>query len=873
MSELGHAPPSTNDAAQSPAKDPGGPSPGTGSALAALAVEDQKQQSTGQPLPAATQGKMEGAFGADFSNVKVHADGAAAQAAKGLDAQAFAEGSDIFFDHGKYAPGTDGGDHLIAHELAHVVQTGGSDGAGVAPKGNAGASGTAVSAVGDAAEHAADQAADRAVKGEPVGSVGSAPASTIHRDAIGELKDSADGNWLGSVDDGKVLAKVRALSAADKAAVRTDKKYDGLKRRIMNKLATGNCLQFFVDLGGFDLRWKLYWLNEGSKLDDLNASQWQWLVGYASPQVMDQLRVYPTGYKAFLKNAPLEMIAPWDRLQGLEDGTWHGSATDVRNAVANLNPDQKAKVRADNNKIWKILHACGDVTERFRVITYLEFKVKFAIFWLDSVKQLPSLTQQQWSQLLSECSRADYDELVGWGAMWALVQKHCPPAILQVTRQNSDPAVAANAFEDPVQVNTMFATLGPAGFLAAATKDPVLVDHIYVKARGKVIPTVDGLPTGAQMGAQSKANLREWFFTASSNDAECQKMFERRFRVHTTGLGTYDHTHDAQGNVNSVQLNPFTKVGLTSMWQVCETLPPAAVENNPRLMNILRDRNNGTGNAYYAGPEQGSKGDILMGYQNDANLQNNKVGGNQDNIYQDAAGNPNVNIREFNATLRHEIGHAVDAQLNVMASWMHQDVAGGWIQYKSYTEFVDAIIAAAGGMHYGSADLNKKYRQGMIDAVSASPQITFSAALTAKGVTPPAANPGGPVGVVWTPGLYGPGGGNGPWYDHNWVTTAGRNFQDSYGSVYSLYSFKAAVRTARKVTDYQWRAPGEWFAEAYQVYYSETEGHAPNTPQAPVGGRLRSRDPEAAQMLSQIVDRGYSPQDLRGGGTAKTPGT
>ncbi|HLL22121.1 MAG TPA: DUF4157 domain-containing protein [Kofleriaceae bacterium] len=866
MSDLGHAAPSTNDAAQThgSSKADGGGTIGAGNAIDAVAAEPGST-SSGRGLDVGIKTKMERAFGADFSGVKVHTDGAANQAAQNINAKAFAQGSDIFFDQGKYDPDSESGEKLIAHELAHVVQTGGG-GQTAQPKAHDGAA--SVSSPGDSAETAADAAADKAVRGESVGSVGTAPATTLHRDALGDLESAASGNWLGSVDGAKVLAKVRALPAADKAALKTGNKYDALNRRIMKKLDTGECLEYLNTLGGLDLRWKLFWLNEGSQLDELSAPQWQWLVGYASPQTMDLLRAYPHGYKAFLKNAPLEMIPPWDRLQGLEDGTWKGTATDIRNAIANLNAEQKAQVRADTNKVTKIMRSCGDASERFRVVTYLEFKVKWAVFYLDSVQQLPSLSQQQWSQLLSECTRADYDELVGWAAMWALVQKHCPPAIVQITRQNSDPAAAAKAFEDPVQVEAMFTTLGPAGFLASATRDPLMTDHIYTKAKAKVIPTVDGLPSGLQMGTAAKANLREWFFTASSTDAECQKMFERRFRVQTTGLGTYNHTHD-NGVKNSTTLNPFTKVGLTSMWQVCETLPPAAVEGNPHLMNILRDSNRGTGSAYYAGPEQRAKGDVLMGYGTDAAVQNNKVGSSNDNIYQDGTGAPNANIRQFNATLRHEIGHAVDSQLGIMKSWMAQEVAGGWIEYSSYTAFVDAIIAAAGGMNYGSADINKKYRKGMIDAVSASPAITFSAALTANGVTPPATDPGGAVSVVWEPLRYGPAGS--PWYNQaRWRTVGGRNFVDSYGSSQSLYSFIAAQRTARKVTDYQWRAPAEWFAECYQVYYSETENAAPG---AAVGARLRSKDPEAAQMLSQVVDRGFSPQQMSDGTVAKTPGT
>ena len=65
---------------------------------------------------------MEPRFGADFSGVRVHTGSDAVQMNQGVNAQAFAHGSDIYFGAGK-APGKDA---LTAHELTHVVQqTGG----------------------------------------------------------------------------------------------------------------------------------------------------------------------------------------------------------------------------------------------------------------------------------------------------------------------------------------------------------------------------------------------------------------------------------------------------------------------------------------------------------------------------------------------------------------------------------------------------------------------------------------------------------------------------------------------------------------------------------------------------------------------------
>ena len=95
---------------------------------AASANVSEKISSTrgqGQSLDGPTRGFMEGRFGQDFSNVKVHTGGYASQLNRDLNAKAFAVGSDIYFNAGQYQPNSDSGKHLLAHELTHVVQQNG----------------------------------------------------------------------------------------------------------------------------------------------------------------------------------------------------------------------------------------------------------------------------------------------------------------------------------------------------------------------------------------------------------------------------------------------------------------------------------------------------------------------------------------------------------------------------------------------------------------------------------------------------------------------------------------------------------------------------------------------------------------------------
>ena len=80
------------------------------------------RRSRGQVLPTDVAARLSAALGVDVSDAVIHTDAAAAQAAKSVNAHAFATGSDVFFAAGKYKPGTKEGDELLAHELTHVVQ-------------------------------------------------------------------------------------------------------------------------------------------------------------------------------------------------------------------------------------------------------------------------------------------------------------------------------------------------------------------------------------------------------------------------------------------------------------------------------------------------------------------------------------------------------------------------------------------------------------------------------------------------------------------------------------------------------------------------------------------------------------------------------
>jgi hypothetical protein len=82
----------------------------------------ESRRGSGRALDADVRRRMETAFNTSFSSVRIHDDSHAAKLNTAVSATAFTTGKDIFFGSRQYAPGTPGGDRILAHELAHTLQ-------------------------------------------------------------------------------------------------------------------------------------------------------------------------------------------------------------------------------------------------------------------------------------------------------------------------------------------------------------------------------------------------------------------------------------------------------------------------------------------------------------------------------------------------------------------------------------------------------------------------------------------------------------------------------------------------------------------------------------------------------------------------------
>ncbi len=100
-----------------------GPAPvAAGAHKVSLEERIKKTKGKGQALPDEVKSFLEAELGADFSEVVIHTDSEAVAMNKELNALAFTNGFDIYFNAGQYRPDTKAGQKLLAHELTHVIQ-------------------------------------------------------------------------------------------------------------------------------------------------------------------------------------------------------------------------------------------------------------------------------------------------------------------------------------------------------------------------------------------------------------------------------------------------------------------------------------------------------------------------------------------------------------------------------------------------------------------------------------------------------------------------------------------------------------------------------------------------------------------------------
>jgi hypothetical protein len=165
----------------------------------------------------------------------------------------------------------------------------------------------------------------------------------------------------------------------------------------------------------------------------------------------------------------------------------------------------------------------------------------------------------------------------------------------------------------------------------------------------------------------------------------------------------------------------------------------------------------------------------------------------------------------FSISTLHELGHSVDDRFKIMDTNQGKPGGGGW-----QPESVDSVAKIFVGEFKANAGRACTFDEGKITAA-------VKAALGSGNVQRPA----GITDPDWA--LLAPllqtclSRRNDKWPWGHPVTVGGRNYHEAYANQW--WSYDAGIRaSAPEVRDYQYRAPGEWFAELYAYsFFNETE--------------------------------------------------
>ncbi|HEY0192279.1 MAG TPA: hypothetical protein VGC42_14255 [Kofleriaceae bacterium] len=294
----------------------------------------------------------------------------------------------------------------------------------------------------------------------------------------------------------------------------------------------------------------------------------------------------------------------------------------------------------------------------------------------------------------------------------------------------------------------------------------------------------------------------------------------------------------------------WDKVGLKRCWDVLDLLPAAHVSANADLTSLTRYRSDSIegwasdqGEAAIGyGPKNHPDTDLEVGDFTDA---------------QDPLRGKNI----FDATVRHEIGHRVDASVGG-PTYTKSDDGGGWETWDTVAGMAARLVAAAGSKISAWPDAGEKTAiiaclQGVINDRAPSEINTRLGALAfvAKHGSDPAqqAKLAAMTSDDAVNALRVAFSDQGPWdLPTGGVKLGDRIYQESYAWP-QWVSYKQAAR-AKKFSRYQFRAPGEWFAEAYATYYQ---------PSGEKGALMAGLDDKTKAWFDAHVD----PQHGKGGTT------
>jgi hypothetical protein len=516
--------------------------------------------------------------------------------------------------------------------------------------------------------------------------------------------------------------------------------------------------------------------------------------------------------------------------------------------MAQLTDVERHLLRTDATLRRLMAEAFDDPTEAARVVEMLRFpELKGALSFLVDSGQSAKVDGSLYLRLIDRADAGQVlDALLDAKSLQAL-QFRPDVDPLSFDALNANDVDAARVVQSAPIFSSWaihFAAAGGQAYLRwIVARNPQLTAPA-LEAAGRVDMLLDSLPSGGTaLPPEDQAAMRE-LFLRFTDLGDKRAWMCKRFDLDEV------RTEDWWGTPD------FDAPGLDRIWQVLEQLPPAHVADNAWLEDITRLSGSSSGTPHGVTGSDWTNERVGVGYDA-ANIGALETGAFTD------PGDQMRGTNMFDNNLIHEIGHAVDNEYGFTDDGGPFDTLRELGQWKEYSgsRLVDEL---SGATNLASAvtdagDLRKAKRALALvaDHEYADPEDGFKLAAVLDG------------------GAWGYYGASSDRYKPLWTLLSGHQIvtilsaghedraawmnpgpavgapprfyhHDGYGS---WVSYLASARSSGKLSRYQFRGKGEYFAEAYSTYYLT----APADP----GRLLRSYDPKVYEWYRVNVDRGF----------------
>jgi hypothetical protein len=366
-----------------------------------------------------------------------------------------------------------------------------------------------------------------------------------------------------------------------------------------------------------------------------------------------------TGTGGAAPSGPATGTSNLDKLQTAAEGSWYGNVDEdeALRLINALTPAEKASVRRDNSLMQKLAGAF-DETEIVTGVSALGFELKWKAHWIDRAGETGSVPEASWQMMIAAAPAQEIMDFVGWVDLFNKVRPSLgasPFAVFGAIR--STPAWTHILTHSPAVLAWLNSCGLPSSAVIEELANPGIADAslpgIVAAMRTAALwgPMVAGLPNGSAVLPATRIAMFRFVKAIAVTVDEARELFHHRFN------------HDAVSSGANWTLDQLKLV-----WENLETLPDQDVSDNTVLTTFQAINHTGA-----FGPS----------WENTAAVNTIQIGDKH----------PPALMAH---TVRHEVGHAVHAQLQASVNPWLQSI-GFWFLDAAPEPSLRGAIADLGG--------------------------------------------------------------------------------------------------------------------------------------------------------------------------------